>query len=323
MFAGSRRQASWWWAPVAGLVLLVGCPKTTTTPAGTDGAVDTAPDETVDATQATARIATVQLSSSDVGNWDKMAQLATEAKGQGAQLVIFPEASAFGWLNPAVFTGAQPIPGSISDQFAQVAKTADVWVATGLAQQAPGTGVSPEIHNAYDSGILIDPSGELVIQHRKYEVLQNAFDPSACEANFGTPDCSYTAGPLSDVTVVDTPFGRTALIVCADAYTYNTAVLDVLKTLDPELVIVPWGVAAGQQSECGTDGFNATGYAAEAAKYLGTAYVIGANGTGDRPYGKYLPSVYCGHSGYATPTGAIGGEANATDTIAYFDVPIQ
>jgi len=51
----------------------------------------------------TFKVAFAQLQSTDVGNFDKMQSLAVQAKSQGAQLVVFPESSVFGWLNPAVF----------------------------------------------------------------------------------------------------------------------------------------------------------------------------------------------------------------------------
>ena len=38
-------------------------------------------------------------------------------------------------------------------------------------------------------------------------------------------------------------------------------------------------------------------------------------------YGRFLPSVYCGNSNFATPSGDIGGVENSTDDIVYFDVP--
>ena len=62
--------------------------------------------------------------------------------------------------------------------------------------------------------------------------------------SIGINGCSYAAG--SEVTIADTPFGSTALVVCADAYTYDTSTLDKVKSLNPEVVLVPWGVAAGK-----------------------------------------------------------------------------
>ncbi len=109
--------------------------------------------------------------------------------------------------------------------------------------------------------------------------------------------CNYTAGNLSDITTKNTPFGKTSILVCADAYTYPPAqALGILKQLQPDFVIF-WGITASTQSECGAQGFNATSYAAEAAMYLNNAFVVGSNAVGTRYYGRFLPSVYCGTSG--------------------------
>src|SRR5665811_2129440 len=61
-----------------------------------------------------ARVALIQLNASDVGHFKKIELFARQAKQQGAELVVFPEASLFGWLNPKVFTDADPIPGPVS-----------------------------------------------------------------------------------------------------------------------------------------------------------------------------------------------------------------
>ena len=94
------------------------------------------------------------------------------------------------------------------------------------------------------------------------------------------------------------------MLVCADAYTYpSTQVLDKLKGLQPEFVIIFWGITASTQSECGTQGFNATEYAQKVALYLNSAVVVGANATGARCHGRFQPSVYCGMSGGSTASG--------------------
>jgi len=269
-------------------------------------------------------VAMVQLRSSDVGNFDRMKTLAQQAKAQGAQLVIFPEGSDFGWLNPAVFTQAAPIPGAYSDQFVAIATSVNIWVAAGLSEKGPkaGPGSLPNAYQAYDSGILINPQGQIVLHHRKFNVLQNAFDPAACQAILNQSQCAYTPGPLSDITTVQTPFGKTALLVCSDAYTYPPATaLDTLRAMTPEIVIVPWGITAGTQAQCGTSGFNATGFASEAAAYLKSAFVVGANAVGVRNYGRFLPSVYCGDSGYATPTGQSVEASQPTQELVLLTIP--
>jgi predicted amidohydrolase len=269
-------------------------------------------------------VAMVQLSSTDVGNFDRMKTLAQQAKAEGAQLVIFPEASDFGWLNPAVFTQAAPIPGAYSDQFVAIATSVNIWVAAGLSEKGPkaGQGSLPNAYQAYDSAILVNPQGQIVLHHRKYNVLQNAFDPAACLAILNQQQCAYTPGPLSDITTAQTPFGKTALLVCSDAYTYGAATaLEKLKAMTPEIVIVPWGITAGQEAECGASGYNATGFASEAAAYLKSAFVVGANAVGARNYGRFLPSVYCGHSGYAAPTGQSVEVSQPTQELVLLTIP--
>ena len=111
-------------------------------------------------------------------------------------------------------------------------------------------------------------------------------------------------------------------MVCSVADTFDTTVLNAVSRLRPDFVIVPWGVTAGKPSDCGASGFNATGYAAEAAKKIGSAVVVGANAVGSRTYGRFLPSVYCGHSGWATLSGEVGGETlNTKEGVVYFDLP--
>lgn len=271
----------------------------------------------------TINVAVVQLQSTDVGNFLLMGQMAQEAKAMGAELVIYPEGSVFGWLNPAVFTKAEPIPGTYSDEFVQIATSANIWVAAGLAEKGPkaGSGSLPNAYQAYDSGILISPEGEMVLHYQKYNVLQNAFNQDSCKAILNEDQCAYLPGPLSGITTVQTDFGKTAILVCADAYTYAPATaLSVLKPMEPGFVIVFWGICAGSESDCGTDGFNATGYAAEAAEYLKTGFVIGANGVGSRDYGRYLPSWYCGTSGYSNPTGVSVEAPIPTEPLAYFQI---
>ena len=277
--------------------------------------------QTASVESATFKSAFVQLNGRNAGNYPTMSSYVAEAKSKGAEIVIFPESSAFGWLNPEVFQQAHPIPGASQQAFSKMAVDHDIWIVTGLAEQGPAIPDGSGDHFAFDSGILINPQGEVVIHHRKYQVLNNAFTPSKCPAYFQGKGCQYNVGSLSDIEVVDTPFGKTSLIVCADAYTYNQDVLNILKQKEPALVIVPWGVGASQQAQCGQAGFNATEYAAQAAKIIESAYVIGANATGVRPYGRLRPAVYCGNSGYANPDGTVGGVANSTQAIVYFDIP--
>ena len=176
-------------------------------------------------------------------------------------------------------------------------------------------------YDVYDAAVVLDPSGQLVLHQRQHNVIKNAF--SVCPTKFSAEGCSYAAGQLSDVKVVDTVFGRLATLVCADAYTYDLSTLDTVKQQNPDIVIIPWGVAAGSIEECGKEDFNASGYASKAAAHLKSAYVVGANATGPRPYGRFLPSWYCGTSGFASPDGSVGGVADGQEELVIFDVPVR
>lgn len=251
-------------------------------------------------------VAAVQLQTEDAGNFSKMRDLVKRAKVQGADLVIFPEESIFGWLNPNVFLEATPIPGKYSDEFAAIAKDENIWLATGLAEQGPEAGPDSQknAHQVYNSGILINPEGKIVLHHRQFNVVNNAFDLDACKGILNKEECRYIPGDLSDIEIVDTLFGKTSILVCADAFTHpSSQALDTLKELCPDFVIIFWGISASTKSLCGLYGFNAAIYTQEAATYLNHAFVVGANAVGTRYYGRFLPSEYCGHSGYSTPTG--------------------
>jgi predicted amidohydrolase len=269
------------------------------------------------ASAASVRVAVVQLSSSDAGNYARMSADARSAKQAGAEIVVFPEASDLGWLNPAAFSDAAEIPGATSDRFADIARATGLWVVAGLTERGKRASASPPTFEAYDDAVLIDPSGAIILRHRQHNVVRNAF--SSCPARLGT-GCGYTPGSLEDTAAVRTPFGLVGLAVCDDAFTSDIASLDALKRLGPDLVIVPWGITAGTQEECGKSGFDATGFAAQAATYL-RATVVGANATGPRTFGRLLPSWYCGTSGYATSTGGVGGVMDAITEVGVFDVP--
>jgi predicted amidohydrolase len=136
----------------------------------------------------TVHIGLVQLPSSKVGNFSAMLEYAKAAKSQGAQMIVFPEESAFGWLNPNVFYEAKPIPGDTVNAFAAIARETGLWVVAGLAERGPQIASNPDTYEVYDAGVVLDPGGRLVLHQRQHNVIKNAF--SACPAKFGSEGCS-------------------------------------------------------------------------------------------------------------------------------------
>lgn len=267
-------------------------------------------------------VALVQLDSSDVGDWDVIDAHVARAKAGGAEFVVFPESSHLGWLNPAAFSSASLIPGPVTNKLAAIATRNEVWIAFGTAERGPQV-VGTSVYLPYDAGVVIEPTGDIVLHSRKSNVLRNAFDPEKCPPEVINPDggCNYHPSPAGEIPVSHTPLGRTAILVCADAYMHDTSALDRLKALGTEAIIVVWGVTASNLDECGNTGYNAVEFARDAALYTDTL-VIGSNAVGERPYGRYLPSVYCGYSGIVTGSGRIVGQTQSEPGVFLFEVPI-
>jgi nitrilase len=112
---------------------------------------------------------------------EKLGELTAEAKGGGAQLVVFPEtfvpaypssrwARAFaGWADPrakAAFAmlarEAVDVPGPDADRLGEIAHDNEVWLVTGVNErdpERPGT--------LYNSLLYHAPDGRLALHHRK------------------------------------------------------------------------------------------------------------------------------------------------------------
>ena len=92
-----------------------------------------------------------------------------ESKNKGADIVVFPETALLGWVNPEAHYKAFPIPGKDSDRLCKLAQDHKVFICIGLAEK--------DKDGLYDSAILIDNTGEIILKHRKINTLENHIDP--------------------------------------------------------------------------------------------------------------------------------------------------
>ncbi|MGJ4890996.1 nitrilase-related carbon-nitrogen hydrolase [Bradyrhizobium sp. HKCCYLR20261] len=139
------------------------------------------------------RISAAQFApSSDVAaNLARIAELAAAAKGEGAELVVFPELAATGLTDPA--ETAEPIPGRITGTLTGIAAEQGLTLVCGLAERDGNT--------IYNSAVLVTPDGKITT-YRKTHLT--------------TAERSWaTAG--DDWTVVDTPMGRIGILIGHDA----------------------------------------------------------------------------------------------------------
>ena len=156
------------------------------------------------------------------GNFRRIEYALDQAASQHAQIAVFPESSLLGWENPDAHRLAAPIPGADSDRIGALARKHDIMIAIGIDEKAGD--------KLYDSAILVDKTGKLLWKHRKINVLPELMTPP------------YSQGRPEDIGVVDTEYGRIAVLICAD--TFTDAFVERLKSLRPDLMLVPYGWAA-------------------------------------------------------------------------------
>jgi predicted amidohydrolase len=156
------------------------------------------------------------------GNFRRIEYALEDAEAKHADIAIFPESSILGWENPDAHHMAAPIPGRDSDRIAALARQHRVMIAIGLDEE--------DGDKLYDSAILVDKTGKLLWKHRKINVLPELMTPP------------YSKGKPEDIGVVETEFGRIAVLICAD--TFSNAFVMRMKDLKPDLMLVPYGWAA-------------------------------------------------------------------------------
>jgi nitrilase len=146
----------------------------------------------------------------------KLAHLSSDAAGQGAELIVFPEAFIGGYLKGhdfgvsigirspegreefrRLFESAIPVPGSACDFIGSVARNHGVHIVVGAIERAGGT--------LYCSALMFGPDGQLLGRHRKLV-------PTAMERVI------WGSGDGSTLPVVTTKLGRIGSVICWENY---------------------------------------------------------------------------------------------------------
>ena len=204
------------------------------------------------------------------GNFIRIESAVREAKDAGASIACFPETAILGWVNPDAHKRACPIPGEDSDKLCGLAKDFDLHLCAGLAER--------EGRRLYDSAVLISNEGDILLKHRKMNLLTELMNPP------------YTPGKNLDV--VETKFGKIGLLVCAD--THDNKILKRMAALMPDLLIIPYGYAAAEKEWPG-HGKELEKVVVNTAKKTG-AFVIGTNLVGEITNGPWKGRIYGGQS---------------------------
>lgn len=149
---------------------------------------------------------------------DKACDLVREAAGEGATLVVFPEAFLPGfpvwvWFVPPAHThplrevyaelhgNSVTVPGPATDRLCEVAGECGITIAIGVNERDAESSDS----TLYDTILYIGPDGSIIGKHRKLV-------PTTGER------IVWGRGDGSDLEVYDQPFGRLSGLLCWENY---------------------------------------------------------------------------------------------------------
>jgi len=211
------------------------------------------------------------------GNFVRIENAIGQAKDAGAEIICFPETIILGWVNSDAHERAHSIPGKDSERLSELAKDYQTYLCVGLAEK--------EGRNLYDSAVLINDEGQILLKHRKINVLTELMTPP------------YTTG--KNVNAIETKFGKIGLLICAD--THKDEILNRVAALKLDLLLVPYGYAA-VENEWPGHGKELQNVVTGTAKKTG-APVVGTNLVGEITKGPWKGRVYGGHSIAVDKTG--------------------
>jgi len=129
-------------------------------------------------------------------NRARIVERLSEAAGEGAQLVVFPECATSGYNFDSLAEArraAEPIPGPTSDALATICGERGLYVVVGILER--------EADVIYNSALLIGPSGIVAIYRKTH-------------LPFLGVDRFVDAG--ARLAVHETPVGRLGLLICYD-----------------------------------------------------------------------------------------------------------
>ncbi len=137
----------------------------------------------------------------------------TEAKSQGAELVIFPELSLTGYtLRDQIYELAETIPGHSTTVLENLAKKTDTYIVFGMPELSEKTQAT-----IYNAAVLVGPNG-LVGKYRKmYLPTHSVFE----EKRYFRP--GYQPA------MFETEIGKIGLIICYDIFFPEVSRLTRLK----------------------------------------------------------------------------------------------
>jgi predicted amidohydrolase len=152
-----------------------------------------------------------------------------QAAARGAEVVVLPEALTLGWTHPSARTLADEIPGGEScTRLCRAAHAHQIFVCAGIVER--------DGDKLFNSAVLIDTSGQVLIHHRKIHELGFARE-------------LYAGGDR--LSVAETTLGRVGVMICADGFARGQSISRTLGVMGARVILSPcaWAVPADHDNE--------------------------------------------------------------------------
>ncbi|WP_084542254.1 carbon-nitrogen hydrolase family protein [Calidithermus chliarophilus] len=169
-------------------------------------------------------------------NIQKIYDFSVQAAQSGATAIFFSEAAITGFINTGDplydRTLGYTVPGQITAQIGQVARSFSLWVGIGVFEQDSG--------KLYDTYVVLSPQGTIETKYRRIDNHWHHWHSRPCN------DMIYAEG--EQISASRLPIGTTTYLLCGDLF--NDAALEQVKQLHPDWLVVP--MARGYDSEVST-----------------------------------------------------------------------
>lgn len=223
-----------------------------------------------------------------------------DAAAAGCQVVLLPEALDTGWTHPSGLHLAEPIPGgSTYRTLADAAARHRLIVCAGLTERSGG--------RVYNSAVIIDQHGELVLLHRKLNELEigQAF---------------YAQGDR--LGVAHTDVGVLGLMICADGFAHQQAISQTLGYMGADMILSPcaWAVTLDHDNTADPYGSLWRDVYGVVCRQFGV-WIVGVSCVGEITEGPWTGHRCIGCSmavdpdGHVACQGPYGGDAEALLTL--------
>jgi predicted amidohydrolase len=235
-------------------------------------------------------------------NMNHAAALIKQAASNGADVVMLPECLDLGWTHPSSLEMAEPIPdGFPCQELMKSARENNIYVCAGITEKT-GSG-------NYNTAVLIDRNGSLLIIHRKLN-----------ELDIGHP--YYGQGDRLNVAA--TEFGTIGIIICADGTAKDHVLTRSLGYMGADVILSPsaWAVEADYDNDRNPYGDTWRDAYIPVAKEF-SMYIFSASNVGWITGGPWKDWKCIGNSLGFDPTGAEilkGPYGVDAETILYIDV---